>query len=546
MTFNLATVNEAVAEAVADREAIVFRDRRITYRELTDRTRRFANFLIGRGLGARTARDALADWQSGQDHLGIYLYNGNEYLEAMVGAFKARLAPFNVNYRYVDEELVYLLNDAQTKALVFHGSLADHVEAIRHQVPTLEVLIQVNDEPRPLLDGAIEYEAALAAAVPDKPDLDWNPDDLYVLYTGGTTGMPKGVLWKQSDILVASLGARRTNGEIIDNLDGFVSRALASHRKTLPAPPFMHGAGHWSSFQAFHTGGTVVIPDEVKRFDAAGVVESIEREGVNILMLVGDAFGRPLLDALRASGATCPTLRNIITGGAIFTAKLKTELIDVLPHINIVDTAGSSETGGQASHTSNAKVGAATGRFRLSPHNAVLTDDMSRTLEPGHEGLGWWARAGNIPLGYLGDEEKTRRTFPVVDGVRYSVPGDKVRLLDDNTLELHGRESVTINSGGEKIFAEEVEHALKHHPDVYDAVVAGRPSERWGNEVVAIVQTRQGSSISEESLLTECARHIARYKLPKAFVFIDEILRSPNGKADYRWAKAQVTRDPGA
>ena len=546
VTFNLATVNEAIAEAVADREAIVFRDRRITYRELTDRTRRFANFLIGRGLGAHTERDALADWQSGQDHLGIYLYNGNEYLEAMVGAFKARLAPFNVNYRYVDEELVYLLNDAQTKALVFHGSLADHVEAIRHQVPTLEVLIQVNDEPRPLLDGAIEYEAALAAAVPDKPDLDWNPDDLYVLYTGGTTGMPKGVLWKQSDILVASLGARRTNGEIIDNLDGFVSRALASHRKTLPAPPFMHGAGHWSSFQAFHTGGTVVIQDEVKRFDAAGVVESIEREGVNILMLVGDAFGRPLLDALRASGATCPTLRNVITGGAIFTAKLKTELIDVLPHINIIDTAGSSETGGQASHTSNAKVGAATGRFRLSPHNAVLTDDMSRTLEPGHEGLGWWARAGNIPLGYLGDEEKTRRTFPVVDGVRYSVPGDKVRLLDDNTLELHGRESVTINSGGEKIFAEEVEHAIKHHPDVYDAVVAGRPSERWGSEVVAIVQTRQGSSITEESLLTECAKHIARYKLPKAFVFIDEILRSPNGKADYRWAKAQVTRDPGA
>ena len=546
MTFNLATVNEAVAEAVADREAIVFRDRRITYRELTDRTRRFANFLIGRGLGAHTKRDALADWQSGQDHLGIYLYNGNEYLEAMVGAFKARLAPFNVNYRYVDEELVYLLNDAQTKALVFHGSLANHVEAIRHQVPTLEVLIQVNDEPRPLLDGAIEYEVALAAAVPDKPDLDWNPDDLYVLYTGGTTGMPKGVLWKQSDILVASLGARRTNGEIIDNLDGFVSRALASHRKTLPAPPFMHGAGHWSSFQAFHTGGTVVIQDEVKRFDAAGVVESIEREGVNILMLVGDAFGRPLLDALRASGATCPTLRNVITGGAIFTAKLKTELIDVLPHINIIDTAGSSETGGQASHTSNAKVGAATGRFRLSPHNAVLTDDMSRTLEPGHEGLGWWARAGNIPLGYLGDEEKTRRTFPEVDGVRYSVPGDKVRLLDDNTLELHGRESVTINSGGEKIFAEEVEHAIKHHPDVYDAVVAGRPSERWGNEVVAIVQTRKGSAVTEESLLTECAKHIARYKLPKAFVFIDEILRSPNGKADYRWAKAQVTTDPGA
>ena len=544
MTFNLATVNEAVAEAVADREAIVFRDRRISYRELTERTRRLANFLVGHGLGAHTERETLADWESGQDHLGIYLYNGNEYLEAMVGAFKARVAPFNVNYRYVDEELIYLLNDAGTKALIFHSSLADHVQAIRDRVPTLDVLVQVHDEPRPLLDGAVEYEAALAASSPDRPDLDWSPDDLYILYTGGTTGMPKGVLWKQSDILIASLGARRTNGEIIDRLDGFAARALASHRKTLPAPPFMHGAGHWSSFQAFHTGGTVVIQDEVKRFDAVGVVESIEREGVEILMLVGDAFGRPLLDAVRASGATCPTLRNVITGGAIFTAKLKAELLDALPHINIIDTAGSSETGGQATHTSNAKLGAATGRFRLSAHNAVLNDDMTRILEAGHDGLGWWARAGNIPLGYLGDEDKTRRTFPVVDGVRYSVPGDKVRLLDDNTLELHGRESVTINSGGEKIFAEEVEHAIKHHPDVYDAVVAGRPSERWGNEVVAIVQTKEGRKVTEESLLTECAKHIARYKLPKAFVFLDEILRSPNGKADYRWAQAQVA--PGA
>ena len=545
MTFNLATVNEAVAQAVADREAIVFRDRRITYRQLTERTRRFANFLVDHGLGTHTEREALADWESGQDHLGIYLYNGNEYLEAMVGAFKARVAPFNVNYRYVDEELVYLLNDARTKALVFHSSLARHVAAIRDRVPTLEVLIQVNDEPGSLLDGAIEFEAALASSSADKPDLDWNPDDLYILYTGGTTGMPKGVLWTQSDILVASLGARRTNGQVIDDLTGFVARAQASHRKTLPAPPFMHGAGHWSSFQAFHTGGTVVIQDEVKRFNAAGVVESIEREGVNILMLVGDAFGRPLVDALRESGAKCPTLRNVITGGAIMTAKLKSELIDILPHVNIIDTAGSSETGGQASHTSNAKVGAATGTFRLSPHNAVLNDDMTRILEPGHDGLGWWARAGNIPLGYLWDEDKTRRTFPVVDGVRYSVPGDKVRLLDDNTLELHGRESVTINSGGEKIFAEEVEHAIKHHPDVYDAVVAGRPSERWGNEVVAIVQTNDGRTVTEESLLTECAKHIARYKLPKAFVFIDEILRSPNGKADYRWAKQQVAPAAG-
>ncbi len=543
MHFNLATVNETIAAAVPEREAIVFRDRRFTYSELTDRTRRLANYLAAQGLGIRAERADLKDWESGQDHLGIYLYNGNEYLEAMIGAYKARLAPFNVNYRYVDEELVYLLNDANTKALVFHSSLASHVAAIREQVPSLELLLQVNDEPdAPLLDGAVDFEAALAESSPARPDVEWDPDDLYVIYTGGTTGMPKGVLWKQSDMLIASLGARRTNGEVIDSLDGYVHRATASHRVTLAAPPFMHGAGHWAAFQAFHTGSTLVIQDEVKRFDAAGVVQSIEREGVNNLLLVGDAFGRPLVDALRASGAQCPTLRNVITGGAIMTANIKRELIGALPRINIIDSAGSSETGGQGSHTSNAKSGAATGRFTLNAHNAVLSEDMTATLAPGHDGLGWWARAGNIPLGYLGDEKKTRETFPVVDGVRYSVPGDKVRLLEDNTLELHGRESVTINSGGEKIFAEEVEQAIKHHADVYDAVVTGRPSERWGNEVVAIVQFKAGQKASEASLLDECAKHIARYKLPKAFVFVGEILRSPNGKADYRWAKEQATK----
>ena len=542
MYFNLATVNEAIAEAVPDREAVVFRDRRFTYRELTERTRRFANHLAGEGLGLHTEREALEDWQSGQDHLGIYLYNGNEYLEAMLGAFKARVAPFNVNYRYVDEELVYLLNDAAAKALVFHSSLADHVQAIRGQVPTLQLLLQVQDDERPLLDGAVPFEDALAAASAAKPDLEWRPDDLYIIYTGGTTGMPKGVLWKHKDILIASLGARRTDGTVIDSLAGYVARATASHRKTLPAPPFMHGAGHWGAFQAFHTGGTVVIQDEVRRFDAAGAVDVMERENVNNLLLVGDAFGRPLVDALRSSGARCPALRNIITGGAIMTAKIKAELINALPHVNIIDTAGSSETGGQASHTSNAENGAATGRFTLSPHNAVLNNEMTALLEPGHEGLGWWARAGNIPLGYLGDAEKTRKTFPTVGGMRYSVPGDRVRLLPDNSLELHGRESVTINSGGEKIFAEEVEQAIKHHVDVYDAVVAGRPSERWGNEVVAIVQLKEGREANEDALLAECAKHIARYKLPKAFVFLREILRSPNGKADYRWAKQQVSQ----
>ena len=540
MDFNLATVNEAIAEVIPDREAIVFRDRRFTYADFNERTRRLANVLRGHGLGCRTERSALRDWESGQDHLGIYLYNGNEYLEGMLGAYKARVAPFNVNYRYVDEELVYLLNNARTKALVYHSSLSEHVSHVRDQVPSLELLIQVNDEDRPLLPGAVEYEAALAAASPEKPDLAWSPDDLYIVYTGGTTGMPKGVLWRQGDILIASLGARRTGGEVLQTLDEYLARARSGDRRHLPAPPFMHGAGHWVAFQAFHTGGTVVIQSEVRRFDAEDILDLVQRERVNNLLLVGDAFGRPLADELARKERNLSSLRNVITGGAIMTAKLKAELLDALPQITIIDSAGSSETGGQGTQVSNARTGASTGRFKLSAHNAVLSEDLSSVLPPGHDGLGWWARTGNIPLGYLDDEDKTRATFPEVNGVRYSVPGDKVRLLEDNTLELHGRESVTINSGGEKIFAEEVEQALKHHPAVFDAVVTGRPSERWGNEVVAIVKFRDGMTAEEGSLLEVCGKHIARYKLPKAFLFVSEIARSPSGKADYRWAKAQV------
>ena len=540
MTLNLATINEAICNAVPLREAIIFRDRRLTYLDLQQRTRRLSNYLIGQGLGIHQARDQLRSWESGQDHIGLYLYNGNEYLEGMLGAFKARVAPFNVNYRYVDEELVYLLNDAKAKALIFHSSLAGRVEAIRDQVPTLSVLLQVDDTGEGLIDGAVDYEKALKVSSDQKAQTDPSPDDLYILYTGGTTGMPKGVLWRQEDILIAALGARRTNGQILRNLDEFVARARGMDRRSLPAPPFMHGAGHWNALQMLNSGGTVVIQSNVRKFDAPEVLETIENENVSNLLLVGDAFGRPLADELAHSNRNLSCLRNVITGGAIMTAKVKEELIEHLPHLNIIDSAGSSETGGQASHVSNAKTGVSTGQFTLTENNAVLAEDLTTVLEAGHEGLGWWARSGNIPLGYFGDQDKTESTFAEVDGVRYSIPGDRVRLLEDGSLELHGRDSVTINSGGEKIFAEEVEQAIKHNAHVVDAVVAGRPSERWGNEVVAIVQLRKEATEDTSDLLTTCGEHIARYKFPKDFVFVEEIFRSPSGKADYKWAKQVV------
>jgi len=543
MDFSLAQLHEAIAEAIPDRECIVSGKRRLVWAEVTDRTRRLANFLLARGLGLDRERAGLERWESGQDHLAIYLYNGNEYLEGMLGAFKARLAPFNVNYRYVEEELVYLLRDARARAILFHASFAPLLEKIRAELPDLGLLIQVADRSgHPLLPGAIDYEQALAASPASRPAVEWSPDDLYILYTGGTTGMPKGVLWRQADIFVTALGGTRPDGSELGALDAIVERARKGKLRVLPAPPFMHGASHWSAFNAFHSGGTVVIQNETRRLDPEDILDTIERENVSQMLIVGDAFARPIVDQLQSKPRALPSLRVIISGGAPLNRSLKTALLERLPHVSILDAVGASETGRQGQKLTSVASAASAATFEAVPDNVILSEDLRRVLEPGSPELGWLAKSGRVPLGYLGDPAKSARTFPTIGGIRYSLPGDRARLAADGTIELHGRDSVTINSGGEKIFAEEVEHALKHHPAVYDAVVVGRPSERWGEEVVALVKLRDGCAASELELLAECAQHVARYKLPKAFLFLDEIVRSPSGKADYRWARAQATR----
>jgi fatty-acyl-CoA synthase len=526
---NIAALHEAVAEVAGARECIVWRDRRLTWADVTERTRRLANGLVERGLGIHGSLADCAGWESPHDHVALYLHNGNEYLEGMLGAYKARLAPFNVNYRYVAEELAYVLRDAGARAVIFHAAFASTLAAVRDEVPRLDVLLQVDDgSGAPLLDGAVWYEDALAAASPDRPPLEWSPEDLYILYTGGTTGRPKGVLWRQTDFLQAALGVRAPLAEV-------VARARKGGLRALPSPPFMHGAAHWNALSAWVAGGTVVVQDDVTHLDPADLLAVCERERVTSLQIVGDSFARPLIDELRRAPRELPALRFVMSGGAVLSPSVKRELLDLLPGIRIVDILGSSETGRQG-------VGqGATSSFEREGTSVVLSEDRSRVLAPGDDEIGWLAQTGRVPRGYLGDETKTRETFPVIDGVRYAVAGDRARLSAAGAIELHGRDSVTINTGGEKVFAEEVETALKHHPAVYDALVVGRPSERWGQEVVAVVQLREGTAATDDELRAEAAKHLARYKLPKAFVHTDHVERSPSGKPNYRWARDQAT-----
>jgi acyl-CoA synthetase (AMP-forming)/AMP-acid ligase II len=542
MDFNFAEVNETIAAAIPEREALVWRERRLTHRQLAERSRRFANVLLARGLRVSRERAELAGHESGQDHLAIYLYNGNEYVEAMLGAFKARVAPLNVNYRYVEEELTYLFRNSRAKAVIYHAEFAPNVAAIRHALPELSVLIQVADDSgNALLPGAVDYEELLAGASAAPPPVTPSPDDLYILYTGGTTGMPKGVLWRSADIYVSAMGGRRTDGRELASLEEIADYAKnGPGLRSLIGPPLMHGAAQWGLFINLGMGNTCFIPNENKKLEPADFLGTIPRERINSMTIVGDAFARPLLDEMAKGAYDLSSLLLVGSGGAPLSASNKREFLERVPQATVLDSIGSSETGMQASNPSNKQTGVSTGDFRPMAGAGVVSADLTRALAPGDDEMGWFAQQGRVPLGYFGDAAKTAKTFPVIDGVRWSVPGDRARFRADGSIDVLGRDSVTINSGGEKIFAEEVEHALKHHPAVFDAVVAGRPSERWGQEVVAIVQLRAGSTATPADLLAEAGKHLARYKLPKQFVFRDAIQRSPSGKADYRWAKEQA------
>jgi len=540
--FNLANVFDTLVETLADRECVVWKDRRLTYGEVAERSRRLASYLHDQGLGVHTERGDLAGHESGQDHVALALYNGNEYLEGMLASYQARVAAFNVNYRYVGEELRYLLNDARPRALILHSSLAPTLAEV---LPTLDlapdVLLQVDDASgNPLLPGAIWYEEALAKGAPDGPPVEPSADDLYILYTGGTTGMPKGVLWRQHDIFMAAMGGRKVGTwEIVTSYQGIADRLTDSFPvRLLLLPPLMHGAAQWAAFMLMAQGATLIFPDDPRRVDPDDVWRTVERERANTMTVVGDAVLRPLVMQLDKADYDLSSFYAVGNGGAPLTPAVRELALARLPNLMISDSAGSSETGAQM-FVVTGKDGTA-GTFLPGPGTVVIDEDLTYVLAPGHEGNGWLAQSGNVPLGYLGDADKTARTFPVVDGIRYSIPGDRARLLDDGQIELLGRDSVTINSGGEKIFAEEVERAIAGHPAVADVVVTGRPSERWGSEVVAVVQLARGEDATSESIIEHASGSIARFKLPKAVVFVELLQRSPSGKADYRWAAEQA------
>lgn len=546
--FTVPQVADTVAAVLPDRELVVHRDRRFTYTDIIARSNRLAAYLHSRGLGCHTERDGLAPHECGQDLLGIYAYNGSEYLEGLLGAFRARVAPFNVNFRYVRAELEYLLTDAGATALLYHAAFAPRVAEILPNLPRRPVLIQIADDSgHELLEGAADYESIVSNGPADPPPVQPSPDDLYVLYTGGTTGMPKGVLWRQHDIFMTAFGGRSLyGGEAAGSYGEIAERAAANPgTKMMILPPLMHGAAQWAAMTALTTGQTVVFGSVVDRVDAVDALQTIKREDVSVVTVVGDAIARPLADALEQGVCETPSLAVIANGGAFLTPTTKQRLIDLLPDAIVVDGVGSSETGAQMTHMSmNGAV--ATGTFNPGPDTCVLAEDFSTVLPPGHAGLGWLGQRGYVPLGYKGDADKTARTFPVIDTVRYAVPGDRARHLDGGAIELLGRDSVTINSGGEKIFAEEVEMALASHPAVADVVVTGRPSDRWGQEVVAVVALAEGATADAEALIEHAAGALARYKLPKAIVFRPVIQRSPAGKADYRWAREQATASVAA
>jgi acyl-CoA synthetase (AMP-forming)/AMP-acid ligase II len=534
-TFNLCDLFELVADAIPEHQAMVAGGRRLTYGELDDRANRLAHHLLASGVHAG-------------DHVGLQLLNGTEYVEAMLGAFKIRAVPININYRYVDAELAYLFDDADLIAVVLHRQFSSRVAAVAGDLPRLHTLLVVEDGTEAAAPpGAVGYEDALGGASRERDFAPRSGDDIYCAYTGGTTGLPKGVLWRHEDIFFAAMGGGDPlqAGNFISRPEELVDRLLDPGMVTLATPPLMHVSAHWLAFTSLFSGGQLVVTPQ-GRFDPETVWNLIDQEKVNVLVIVGDAMARPLADAFQEAPHDTSTLIVIGSGGAILSPSTKQALSALVPNALIVDGFGASETGTVGSRTSlpGSTAEDELPRFTLNEQTTVL-DDLLRPVVPGSDATGRLARRGHIPLGYYKDEAKTASTFVEVDGVRWVLPGDMAKVEEDGTVVLLGRGSGSINTGGEKVYPEEVEAILKGHPAIFDTVVVGVPDERWGERVVAVIELRGDEHPTLDDIQAWCRTRMAGYKVPRQVSVVDKILRSPSGKADYRWARDRA-REPVA
>ncbi|KUI04715.1 acyl-CoA synthetase [Mycobacterium sp. IS-3022] len=526
--WTIGAVLDAIAQAVPDRLMTVCGARRSTFGESAERTRRLANYLAGHGFGAHRERAELQNWECGQDRVALLMHN-DLYPDMVIGCLKARTVPVNVNYNYTPREVTELLDYLRPRAVIYHRSFGPEFADVLPPA-SADLMISVDDDiSAPQLPGAIALEDALAHGDADHHIVP-SPDDVMMVCTGGTTGRPKGVMWRQSDTYVISM-----NGADHDSVDEIHAKVAHGGQPWFAVSPLMHAAGMWTAFAALLNGLPVILYDRT-RFDPRAVLETAQREKVGLMTMVGDAYAAPLVDELRRGSYDLSSLFAIGTGGAATNPKHQRALLDLLPQITLINGYGSSETGNVGFGRSQR--GEEKDTFELREGALVLSEDYRRFVAPGEGEVGFVARGGRIPLGYFDDEAATRRTFPVVDGRRVVISGDRGSLSADGTLRLFGRDSLIVNTGGEKVFVEEVEEVLRAHPGIADALVVGRPSERWGQEVVALVALRDGAHATHEALRTHCTSSLARFKAPKEFIFVDHVRRLGNGKPDYRWAKS--------
>ncbi|WP_405995438.1 acyl-CoA synthetase [Streptomyces sp. NBC_00986] len=531
MEYNIADLFESVVDVVPDREALVYIDhpgtgaeRRLTYAELDTAANRVAHHLIDTGIRPG-------------EHLGLHLYNGVEYLQTVLGCLKARVVPVNVNYRYVEEELVYLYRDADLVALVFDTEFTERVAAALPRAEQLRHLVRVGAAPEDGPDvSAVDFTDAEAAGSPERGFPARSADDQFIIYTGGTTGMPKGVMWRQEDLFFSGLGGGAPTGEPVKTPEELAERVAAGGAGItfFPTPPLMHGTSTLTAFIGFNFGQRIVIH---RKFVPEEVLRTIEKEKVTSMSLVGDAMLRPLIDALNGpmKGTDCSSMFSVSSSGAIMSETVRRQFQELLPNTMLLNNYGSSESGFNGTATADSGAGKS---FRIRVNSRTQVVDPA-THEPVAVGeIGRVAQCGHVPLGYYNDVRKTAETFFEKNGQRWVLLGDMATVDEEGVVTVLGRGSQCINTGGEKVYPEEVEQALKSHPDVYDALVAGVPDAKWGNHVAAVVQLRPGAERpSLDEIQTHCRTHLAGYKIPRQLVIADSIQRSPSGKADYRWAR---------